>query len=540
VGKGLLVKPPPSVVAKFPIRKGQELAGQRTSSMFDIHAVSDQLRLLKSAIDHASDSILVFDVNPRDPRDRLIAYANEAFYQTTGFRPEELADGTLRELIGRDTDQNVLREAIAKLERGETMQIEVVLYRKDRSSFWASVTTTPIQEPDGSIRHWIAVAYDITQKKKREQRLEILSEAVDMATNLVFVTDGVPPSRGGPHLTWANRAFLEEMGYSLDEILGSTPAIFYGPETDRNVAKGLRDAIEMGRDASAEYIVYRKDGSGVWVEFSGRLIRSAADKRERWIAVGRNVTDRRTAQQRLEEFSHALETTNEKLREANRHRADLVAMLAHDVKNPITAIVGFSQLLAGQEIDPTERAEALETIQSTAQRLAKLATDTLTMSELERNDMPLSISTVDIVQLLDEIVRMHHNERTIELKVTPPEKAITIQGDRERLMQAIDNVVINSLKYSSDPISIDLEVTADICKIQVSDRGIGIPDSEITKLFQRFSRASNARKTGIRGSGFGLYLVKSIVERHHGHVEISSQENIGTILTITLPVSQPI
>jgi CheY-like chemotaxis protein/anti-sigma regulatory factor (Ser/Thr protein kinase) len=176
-------------------------------------------------------------------------------------------------------------------------------------------------------------------------------------------------------------------------------------------------------------------------------------------------------------------------------------------------------------------------ISSSAMRLASLATDTLALSRLEQNELTLNIEEFDLVALVSDIVRVFSVTRRIELASDRPE--LIIAGDPARLRQVFENLIGNAIKYSpnGEPVELVLHAKGRGVEVAVRDHGIGIPEADRPKLFGRFARAQNARSMGIGGTGFGLYLTKTIVEMHGGTIAVESREGEGSVFRAFIPAS---
>lgn len=219
--------------------------------------------------------------------------------------------------------------------------------------------------------------------------------------------------------------------------------------------------------------------------------------------------------------------------ELDKLKSDLIAMLAHDFRSPLTSIIGYAELLKEGFIAPADIGETADLIAAAAWRLTALAADTLTMAQLERNEVTLDRTQLDLHELLLDAASDFSKQR--EVKVEGP--AATVLGDPRRLRQVFDNLLSNAIKYSpgKEPVTIRLIQRAASVVVEVIDSGIGIPAAEIDRVFDRFSRASNARQANIKGTGFGLYLSKMLVELHGGAISVTSREGVGSTFRITLP-----
>jgi signal transduction histidine kinase len=221
--------------------------------------------------------------------------------------------------------------------------------------------------------------------------------------------------------------------------------------------------------------------------------------------------------------------------ELNQVKNDLIAMLAHDFKGPLTTIVGLADVLAEDDRFDAESRRFLGMINSSAMRLASLATDTLALSRLEQNELSLRFEDIDIVALVRDIVRVFSVTRVIDMRCAVVESIV--RADPARLRQVFENLIGNAIKYSprGDAVDVTLREKRGGVEVVIRDRGIGIPAADVPKLFGRFARGSNAREMGIGGTGFGLYLSRTIVERHGGHISIDSKEGSGSTFRVLVP-----
>lgn len=219
----------------------------------------------------------------------------------------------------------------------------------------------------------------------------------------------------------------------------------------------------------------------------------------------------------------------------NQLKDDLIAVLAHDFKGPLTTIVGFTELLEQHALEGEDAESALRTIRQSAMRLADLANDTLALSRVEQGELNLATDPVNVGDIVKETVESVSPQRAI--KVTVKTHDPVVRGDPARLRQVFENIIGNAIKYSPDgaPVEVRVTETDRTVRIAVHDRGIGIPSDEMKFLFERFTRASNAKRSPIKGTGLGLYLAKTLVERHGGNIQVQSKLGEGSTFTVVLP-----
>ena len=229
----------------------------------------------------------------------------------------------------------------------------------------------------------------------------------------------------------------------------------------------------------------------------------------------------------------------EELRELDRLRNGFVSMVVHEFRNPLTAIHGFSELLAtgrlGELSEP--QASALEAIEFGVGRIRNLVDELLGTSELLSGDVQVDLRRTDLVGVVEAAVARAEASASdgIALRVDTPAIAI-VDADPDRLAQVLDNLLSNAVKYTPEGGTVSVRVRAGAgTTIEVADTGIGMPDEELPKLFTPFFRASTATRSAIPGTGLGLCVVKAIVEAHGGRVGVRSAVGEGTTFTVELP-----
>ncbi|MEW6731655.1 MAG: ATP-binding protein [Acidobacteriota bacterium] len=229
-------------------------------------------------------------------------------------------------------------------------------------------------------------------------------------------------------------------------------------------------------------------------------------------------------------------SANEQLREAIRLKDELVSMVAHDFRSPLTSIQALSELLQ-ERIEDTEIKRLLSIINNQSKHLASLAADTLTMSRLESGNLPLKFKHFKINELVKSIVEARTLETSFDILLELPSEEIDIVGDAGRLYEVIDNLLGNAIKYSPDGVYVRIELAkiSDGVQISITDKGIGIAPQDVSRLFQKFSRLDNARQRQISGTGLGLYICRSIIEAHGGRIWVESEPGKGSTFHLTLP-----
>lgn len=231
---------------------------------------------------------------------------------------------------------------------------------------------------------------------------------------------------------------------------------------------------------------------------------------------------------------------------AVRARDIFFTVAAHELKTPLTSLLGQAQLLARRAAReshlPPRDAHTVATIVAQARRLDTLVMAMLDIARIEQGQLRLDRAPLDVVELLRRVVA--ESQPTFErhaLALEAPGEPALVHADALRLEQVFQNLISNAVKYSSDgsPVTVRVEADgAEVC-VSVRDEGIGVPASALPKLFTRFYRAENVDERKISGMGIGLYVVREIVALHGGTVAVESEEARGSTFTVRLPRHGP-
>lgn len=219
-------------------------------------------------------------------------------------------------------------------------------------------------------------------------------------------------------------------------------------------------------------------------------------------------------------------------------KKDFVSNVSHEIKTPLTSIKGFVDTLIEEETE-SKKLEFLEIIKKNTDRLNNIVKDLLILSELEKDDSRLHLSTINLNNLVGEVVKIFKKDiarKRLNLRALFSHDDITIRGDRFKLEQVFINLIDNAVKYTeSGGITITADHKGQEVTIRVSDSGIGISERHQQRIFERFFVVDKSRSRRSGGTGLGLSIVKHIVLQHHGTITVSSNLNEGTAFEIILP-----
>jgi two-component system phosphate regulon sensor histidine kinase PhoR len=226
-----------------------------------------------------------------------------------------------------------------------------------------------------------------------------------------------------------------------------------------------------------------------------------------------------------------------------RSKSELVAVASHQLRTPLTAVRGNIEMLVDESYGPLnpQQRELLSDVDISTARLIGMVNDMLDITKIERGNLDMVLEYVSIKETIDSIcsdLQAYAKRRGVVIESNITDDSI-VYGDKSRVRQVLQNLIDNSIKYSKKTgvVHISSYVERNFVKFILKDNGLGIPKVEQSKIFNRFYRASNTKKSSSSGSGLGLYIVKSIVGQLHGDIRFESEEDVGTTFYVSLPTS---
>jgi signal transduction histidine kinase len=241
-----------------------------------------------------------------------------------------------------------------------------------------------------------------------------------------------------------------------------------------------------------------------------------------------------------------LASQNERLVEADRLKDEFVALISHDLRTPLTSIIGYVELALEEDGEPeldAERRGYLNIVARSSQRLLRLVDDLLFVARLRTGQLDLNPKELDLAEVAAHTVaemRPRAEQKGLTLVLDAPEP-VQVEADRGRIFQLLDNLVSNAIKFTPEDGLIELAVarTPEGARLEIRDTGIGIGAAEAERVFEQFFRTRAAVKNQIPGTGLGLFIARAIAEAHGGTISASPREDGGTVFRIDLPVRAP-
>jgi PAS domain S-box-containing protein len=518
----------------------------------DLAKLAERQALTQALITASPVAIIAMDASGR-----LIEF-NPATEKLSGFRRDDVMGRPMSEVLLPERDRARFHEHIATFAAtGDpeefTGPITVARLRADGTE--RTVELTPVQLTIDREVIFAGFLRDLTELDRSHAELadqtERLNRLIDAAIPGILISD----ERG--RITHINRSFGAIFGVAESEQLVGTlasrmvdrvgsqctdPDNFHRRSAQvldsRQPMSGLQFKMDNGRTTAHDYWPVLVDGrfrGGLWLAWDVTDRAALEEQRQQMLeAERRHAALAELAQRQLTE-------QNERLRKLDDTRNQFLAIVSHELRTPLTSIVSFSELIKGEAEGLTpEGLKFLGIIERNADRLHRLVGDLLMLDRLDTGALPLDLAPVSVAELAAEAVR--------SASATAAKQGVTvgittgtgpdIPADQRRLMQVLDNLIANAVKFSHRNTQVHVTATYDggRWRIDVTDEGIGIPPDEAGQLFTRFVRASNARTAGLPGTGLGLSIVKVLVEMHGGHVEVDSTLGHGSTFSVFLPV----
>ncbi len=374
---------------------------------------------------------------------------------------------------------------------------------------------------------------EIAQRHRTQRELHRREQ--ELSDFLENAVEGIHRVGADGRIQWANRAELRMLGYRADEYIGHEISEFHA---DRDVIDRILRRLLRGETLYDEPARLRcKDGSIRHV-----LIHSNAFWEDGEFVHTRCFTRDVTDRVRLEE---ELKKRVDELADAGRRKDEFLAMLGHELRNPLSPIVTALQVMRLRGDDPGALARSIEVIDRQTRRMARLVDDLLDVSRITRGAIELREETVRVAALVDravEQVRPLLEERGHRLKLDLPETPVSLRGDPTRLEQVLSNLLINAAKYTDVGGRISVTVRRDGADVLISvrDNGVGMSAELKDRVFDLFVQSPESGVRAPGGLGVGLTLVRRLVELHGGSVEASSDgPNRGSEFRIRLPEHAP-
>lgn len=464
----------------------------------------------------------------------VLTYVNDKFCEISGYTRDELIGNGYSMLSSGAHSKIFYNNLWGTISKGRTWYGELEDRNKDGSLYWVDTTIVPFVDEQGVPYQYIGIQTDITERKLAQEVNARLGRILDESLNEIYIF-----SSTDFRFLRVNRGAEENIGYRRDELYLKT-AYDIKPEFDKEafaeyVAPLLHGECE---ELNFETIHQRKDGSTYPVDVHLQI--SRAETPFVFVAIILDITERKEAERKLQEYSEHLEDMVEErthnLTAVNQELESFCYSVSHDLRSPLRSIDGFSQALLEDYSNDLEGMgkDYLNRVRSSTQRMGQLIDDLLKLSRVVRSNM--NRSSVDMISLARNVEAQLHErypDRDVEFVISGD---LCVAGDERLLLAMFENLLGNAWKFTANAISARVELgelEQEGRKVYyVKDNGAGFDEAYVHKLFEPFQRLHSMQE--YEGTGVGLATVQRIIRRHGGEVWAEGKVDQGATVYFTL------
>ncbi len=364
-------------------------------------------------------------------------------------------------------------------------------------------------------------------KKRTEENTLKITKAITESPTSIVITD-----RMGI-IEYINPKFTNLTGFTFEEVAGKTPSVMKSGDTPDSVYKNLWQTITSGQEWRGELKNKKKSGEFYWEDISISPVFDDNGYISHYVAVKEDVTDRKL-------LISELISARDKAQESDRLKTSFIQNISHEIRTPMNGVMGFIELLKDNTLLEEEREQYLDTIKKCGNRMLLIINDLIDISKIEAGVVKVDKVPFKPSQLLLELINFFTPETEKSgLKISLDSKAVentVIFSDQDKIFAALSNLIKNAIKFTHKGfITVKAELTGKNISFTVSDTGIGIPEEEQSKIFDRFARVEFRSDRSYEGTGLGLSIVKGYAELLGGSVDVNSVPGIGSSFTFTVP-----
>ncbi|OZI08834.1 hypothetical protein BWI93_07310 [Siphonobacter sp. BAB-5385] len=451
-------------------------------------------------------------------------YWNEQHFKLLGMTIEtspQPSEAFTRHLHPQDRTW-VLAELQRAIDEQSLFDVEFRIIREDGVVRWMSGYGRVTGEEEGQPTQMSGAMLDITDRKQAEEEIRKSEERLQRVLSISTVGVIYFDLEGGIHKV--NEAFQRMSGYPVEAFaLGQVRwDTLTAPEFTQYTQIAVQEYRRKGENTPYEKQYIRPDGSRWWGLFAGKQLSEGE-----FVEFVLDITETKRA--------------GEILKQADRKKDDFLAMLAHELRNPMATLRNGLQILSMTGTSPSQTRGVISMMSRQTEHLVRMVDDLLDVSRISRGKIELHQETVNLVELVRqsvESVTLLYEQKQQQLHVSLPKHPIEIEGDATRLVQVVTNLLTNAARYTGETgvVNLQLKHQGQEAILRIRDNGIGLASDQLTAIFELFVQVDNSLARSQGGLGLGLTLVKQIVELHGGQVEAQSKGlKQGSTFTVHLP-----
>jgi PAS domain S-box-containing protein len=462
----------------------------------------------------------------------IFTRVNQRFCEMTGYSEAELLQMRPRDLMHR-TD--VLGGLLPILEgRKDEVLREIRFLRKDGKLIWVNAAVRLLRDEDNKPTQTIAVYLDITPRKRAEEHRQRILDGLSLAQQIVAA--GIWDFDFASDEMYFSPAYYDLYGFPGSDGLNFDRWLKCIVEEDRDrVANAIRQLYKSGTDWNTEFRIDHPTRGERWLASVGRLERNQERRRTRFTGMDIDITERKQMEAQLQDYVKVL-------RDSDRRKDEFLAVLGHELRNPLHAIRGAVDLLKVLGVSDPDSDETRSIIDMQVNHMGRLIDDLLDVSRLTLDKLELRKEELDLADALEDALNAMRPvivTRNLHLETIMPQQKLVLYGDRVRLTQVFANLLGNAAKYTPEAgkIRVNLSRDADTALVSVADNGIGISEETLRHLFDLFYQAQPPLESIASGLGVGLTLARRLIELHGGTIEARSDGlGKGSEFIVRLPL----
>jgi len=365
---------------------------------------------------------------------------------------------------------------------------------------------------------------DITEKRKSEEQLKLLSFSINQSSSAVIITDV------NGNIDYVNDTFTKLTGYSKEEVIGENPRFLKSGYTAKETYKELWEKILAGENWEGEFLNKRKDGTLYWEYARISPVKNENGVITNFIGIKDDITQ-------LKKLLDEIKVAKAKAEETSRLKTNFLANMSHELRTPLVGILGCASMIEEDTNDPLTK-ELAGIINKSGQRLHETLNAILDLTRLETENLPVDLRPTNIVTVIKNSYEIFINEaklKGLNLYLDLDEEEIFAFADANLLKSVVTHLLSNAVKYTdTGGISLRAFTNENKVIIKVVDTGIGIPDSYHDVIFEPFRQVSEGYNRQFEGSGLGLTLTKKYVKMMNGRIWFNSKLGEGSAFFVEL------
>ncbi len=426
----------------------------------------------------------------------------------------------------------------AMKERCPITGVEMGVRRPSGTIRWINVSASPLNNTDDELLGVVGIFTDMTARKEAEQKLrsshEFIKRLLQTANAWIMVVDNQ-----GQVLVW-NRKAEELSGYTGSQVKGNNGVwkwLYPDPVYRRHIQEQQREALEASSFVGVETNITTAVGKNKIMSWYGREI--SGETPEKSVIIGYDITRQRRNEQELQAYASQVE-------QLSVEKDLFLSTASHQLRTPLTAIQGYADFLAREKELTPEQYSNLGKIQTQSRRLNRLIEDLLDISRIESGNIQLNPIHLNVSTVLDDVLTILEPQlaqKRIATSVCLNSPSQTAFVDPDALEQILVNLLANSITYTprNGYITVQSHLIDEMIQVEISDSGIGIEDSHLSRVFEPFYRSTRARDVTQDGTGLGLSIVRRLVAESGGEIWAESPGmGEGSTFLLNLPVSSSI